>query len=45
MREVNLRNIDLNLLVLLDALIAQRNVTHAAEIAHMSQPAMSRALG
>jgi DNA-binding transcriptional LysR family regulator len=45
MHEVNLRKIDLNLLVLLDALIDQRNVTRAAEIAHMSQPAMSRALG
>lgn len=45
MREVDLRGIDLNLLVLLDALIEHRNVTRAAERMHMSQPAMSRALG
>jgi DNA-binding transcriptional LysR family regulator len=45
MREVDLRGIDLNLLVLLDALIEHRNVTWAAEGVHMSQPAMSRALG
>jgi DNA-binding transcriptional LysR family regulator len=45
MREVDLRGIDLNLLVLLDALIEQRNVTRAAEKMLMSQPAMSRVLG
>jgi DNA-binding transcriptional LysR family regulator len=45
MRKVNLKNIDLNLLVLLDALIEHRNVTRAAELVNMSQPAMSRALG
>jgi DNA-binding transcriptional LysR family regulator len=45
MREVDLRGIDLNLLVLLDALIEYRNVTRAADAMHMSQPAMSRALG
>jgi DNA-binding transcriptional LysR family regulator len=45
MREVDLRGIDLNLLVLLDALIEHRNVTRAADGMHMSQPAMSRALG
>jgi DNA-binding transcriptional LysR family regulator len=44
MREVDLRGIDLNLLVLLDALIEHRNVTWAADVMHMSQPAMSRAL-
>ncbi|MFN5766353.1 MAG: LysR family transcriptional regulator, partial [Pseudanabaena sp.] len=43
MREVDLRGIDLNLLVLLDALIEHRNVTWAADVMHMSQPAMSRA--
>lgn len=45
MRETNLRGIDLNLLVLLDRLIAERNVTRAAAAANLSQPAMSRALG
>ncbi|HEY8564694.1 MAG TPA: LysR family transcriptional regulator [Beijerinckiaceae bacterium] len=45
MREVNLRGLDLNLLVLLDALIEHRSVTQAAAAANMSQPAMSRALG
>jgi DNA-binding transcriptional LysR family regulator len=45
MRQVDLRAIDLNLLVLLDALIEHRNVTQAADRLYMSQPAMSRALG
>jgi DNA-binding transcriptional LysR family regulator len=45
MREVNLRGIDLNLLVALEALIEEANVTRAAGRAGMSQPAMSRALG
>jgi DNA-binding transcriptional LysR family regulator len=45
MREVDLRAIDLNLLVLLDAAIEYRNVTRAADAMQMSQPAMSRALG
>lgn len=45
MREVNLRSVDLNLLVVLSALLAEANVTRAAERAGMSQPAMSRALG
>jgi DNA-binding transcriptional LysR family regulator len=45
MREVNLRGVDLNLLVALDALIEEANVTRAALRAGMSQPAMSRALG
>src|SRR5450631_993119 len=45
MREVNLRSIDLNLLVVLEALLAECNVTRAAKTAGMSQPAMSRALG
>jgi DNA-binding transcriptional LysR family regulator len=39
-----LRGIDLNLLVPLDALLRERHVTRAAELAAMSQPAMSRAL-
>ncbi len=45
MREVNLAGIDLNLLVALDALLAERSVTRAAERVGLSQPAMSRALG
>jgi DNA-binding transcriptional LysR family regulator len=44
MHEVNLRGVDLNLLVMLEALIRERNVTRAAEAVAMSQPAMSRAL-
>lgn len=41
---MNLRSIDLNLLVIFDALIAERNVTRAANRIAMSQPAMSNAL-
>lgn len=41
---MNLRNIDLNLLVVLQALLEHRHVTQAAEALHMSQPAVSRAL-
>ena len=44
MREPHLRGVDLNLLVLLDALLTHRGVTRAAAAAHLSQPAMSRAL-
>lgn len=45
MRKVNLRRIDLNLLVALQALLEERNVTRAAQRLGMSQPAASRALG
>ena len=45
MREVDLRRIDLNLLVVLEALLDERNVTRAAHRLGMSQPAASRALG
>jgi len=45
MREVNLASLDLNLLVALDALLEEHNVTRAAEKMGLSQPAMSRALG
>ncbi len=45
MREVNVRGVDLNLLVPLDLLLRHRSVTAAARAANMSQPAMSRALG
>lgn len=38
------RNVDLNLLVALDALLAERNVTHAARRLGLSQPALSAQL-
>lgn len=44
MHETNLRNIDLNLLVALHALLEEKHVTRAAERISLSQPAMSRAL-
>lgn len=44
MREVNLRSIDLNLLVVLQALLREKHVSRAAQELHMSQPAVSRAL-
>ncbi len=37
----NLRRLDLNLLVTLDVLLAEHNVTRAAERLHFSQPAIS----
>src|SRR3984885_5087973 len=40
-----LRGADLNLLVVLGALLEERNLTHAGERISMSQPAMSAALG
>jgi len=42
---VNLRTIDLNLLVVFDALMTERHVTRAAERVGLSQPAASSALG
>lgn len=45
MHEMDLRAIDLNLLVMLEALLEERNVTRAAGRLGMSQPAASRALG
>jgi hypothetical protein len=39
MREVNLRRIDLNLLVALEALVEEKKVTRAAQRLGMSQPA------
>ncbi|MDP2409675.1 MAG: LysR family transcriptional regulator [Pseudolabrys sp.] len=45
MREMDLRRIDMNLLVALNALLEERNVTRAAGRLGMSQPAASRALG
>src|SRR5271155_5658919 len=44
MTERNLRGIDLNLLVVFDALMAERHVTRAALHNGLSQPAMSKAL-
>lgn len=44
MREVDLRKADLNLLVMLDVLLEERNVTRAALRLGLSQPAASRAL-
>ncbi len=41
---MNLNRIDLNLLVYLDALLRERNVTHAANQLNLSQPAMSNGL-
>lgn len=40
----DLRQIDLNLLLAFDAIYAQRSITRAAEVMHLSQPAMSNAL-
>jgi DNA-binding transcriptional LysR family regulator len=41
---VNLRNVDLNLLVVLDALLTERNVSRAGQRIGLSQPAVSAAL-
>lgn len=41
---MNLRSIDLNLLVILDALLKERHVTRAANRLNLSQPATSNAL-
>jgi len=41
---VNINRIDLNLLVYLDALLRERNVTQAANQLNLSQPAMSNGL-
>ena len=42
---VNLRNIDLNLLTIFDAIMAERSMTRAAARLAMTQPALSNALG
>jgi DNA-binding transcriptional LysR family regulator len=41
---VHLRRFDLNLLISLDALLHERNISRAADRLHVSQPAMSAAL-
>ena len=41
---MNVKRIDLNLLVYLDALLRERNVTQAANQLNLSQPAMSNGL-
>ncbi|WP_114858150.1 LysR substrate-binding domain-containing protein [Azospirillum brasilense] len=46
MHDMNtLRGVDLNLLVVLDALLAERHVSRTASRLNMSQPAVSHALG
>ncbi len=42
---MRIRQIDLNLLVVFDAVYAERNLTRAAELLHITQPAVSNALG
>jgi DNA-binding transcriptional LysR family regulator len=42
--ERNLRSVDLNLLVVFDTLMAERNVTRAAARNGLTQPAVSKAL-
>jgi DNA-binding transcriptional LysR family regulator len=44
MQRINLRAVDLNLLVVFDAVIAERSVTRAADRLHLTQPAVSHAL-
>ena len=44
MRETHLRQVDLNLLIALHALLEERHVTRAAKRCFLSQSAMSRAL-
>lgn len=41
---MHIRNVDLNLIIPLHALLEERNVTRAAKRVHLSQPAMSHAL-
>ncbi|HWL29156.1 MAG TPA: LysR family transcriptional regulator [Burkholderiaceae bacterium] len=43
-KAINLRSVDLNLLVFFDALMSERHVTRAADKVAISQPAMSNAL-
>ena len=41
---LDLRQLDLNLLLAFDAIYQQRSVTRAAEVMCLSQPAMSNAM-
>ena len=43
-KPLRFKQLDLNLLVALDALLQERNISRAAEKVHLSQPAMSNAL-
>ena len=45
MRSLNFRTLDLNLLRVFDQVMAERNLTRAARNLHMTQPAVSNALG
>lgn len=40
----DLRKVDINLIVVLDAILTERNLTHAGELIGMTQPAVSGAL-
>ncbi|EKD71727.1 MAG: Transcriptional regulator, LysR family protein [uncultured bacterium] len=44
MHEMNIKKLDLNLLIALKALLEEKHVSRAAERIGLSQPAMSRAL-
>jgi DNA-binding transcriptional LysR family regulator len=44
MATINLRNVDLNLLIVFDAVFATGNISHAARQLALSQPAVSNAL-
>ena len=44
MQRINLRSVDLNLLVVFDAVMAERSVTRAAGRLRLTQPAVSHAL-
>jgi len=41
---MNIRNVDLNLLVILQALLTERSVTRAAQRVYITRPAASNAL-